>query len=160
MIKNINMGLSQSILKVNFETIQNLIKNNTNSLNNLYYKNNNIYLINTLNNNEQNCLISSTIPYNEEENLINKIINNGNQKEIIIILYGKNSNDNSLYNKYNQLINLGFSNSNVYIYLGGLFEWLLLQDIYGYDLFPTTSKELDLLKYKSNQLLNISLLEY
>jgi hypothetical protein len=41
-----------------------------------------------------------------------------------------------------------------------MFEWLLLQDIYGKELFPTTKKELDLLRYKSNQLLSIGLLEY
>ena len=29
-----------------------------------------------------------------------------------------------------------------------MFEWLLLQDIYGYDNFPTTIKELDILKYR------------
>jgi hypothetical protein len=29
-----------------------------------------------------------------------------------------------------------------------MFEWLLLQDIYGAASFPTTSKELDILKYK------------
>ena len=49
--------------------------------------------------------------------------------------------------KYNQLMQLGFK--NVYIYPGGLFEWLLLQDIYGNELFPTTNEEKDLLKYKS-----------
>jgi len=36
----------------------------------------------------------------------------------------------------------------VHIYPGGIFEWLLLQDIYGDDMFKTTSKELDILKYK------------
>jgi hypothetical protein len=41
---------------------------------------------------------------------------------------------------------LGFE--NVYIYRGGMFEWLLLQDIYGFDEFQTTSKITDLLKYK------------
>jgi hypothetical protein len=41
-----------------------------------------------------------------------------------------------------------------------MFEWLLLQDIYGAAEFPTTKKELDLLKYKPSQLLNIALLEY
>lgn len=136
------MGLNHSILKVSFENIQSIIKNNNiNDFNNSKY-----YLINTLNNNEQNCLINGTIDSQEEEKLINSLINNGNQKEIIIIIYGKNSNDNSLLNKYNQLINLGFS--NVYVYFGGLFEWLLLQDIYGQELFPTTSKEIDLLKYR------------
>ena len=43
-------------------------------------------------------------------------------------------------------MSLGFY--NVYLYNGGLFEWLLLQDIYGFDEFPTTKKELDILKYK------------
>ena len=41
--------------------------------------------------------------------------------------------------KYDQLIGLGFV--NVFIYPGGLFEWLLLQDIYGYDNFPTQNKK-------------------
>jgi hypothetical protein len=36
----------------------------------------------------------------------------------------------------------------------------MLQDIYGIQEFPTTKKELDLLKYKPNKILNISLLEY
>jgi enhancing lycopene biosynthesis protein 2 len=46
------------------------------------------------------------------------------------------------------------------VYTGGLFEWLLLQDIYGTQEFLTTKKELDLLKFKPNKILNISLLEY
>ena len=75
-----------------------------------------------------------------------------------IIVYGKNSNDEKIYKKYNQLVSLGFY--NVYIYIGGLFEWLLLQDIYGETDFPTTKKELDILKYKPNKLLGIELLEF
>ena len=43
-------------------------------------------------------------------------------------------------------IGLGFC--NVYVYPGGIFEWLCLQDIYGEKEFPTTSKELDILKFK------------
>ena len=43
---------------------------------------------------------------------------------------------------------------NVYVYPGGLFEWLLLQDIYGEDNFPTTLKELDILKYKPLSVFN------
>jgi len=38
--------------------------------------------------------------------------------------------------------------ANLYVYIGGLFEWLLLQDIYGDEEFPTTSKIIDILKYK------------
>jgi hypothetical protein len=55
-------------------------------------------------------------------------------------------------------LSLGFY--NIFVYTGGMFEWLLMQDIYGKELFPTTKKEVDLLKYKPNQLLNIALLEY
>ena len=46
-----------------------------------------------------------------------------------IIIYGKNSIDITAENKYNQIKSLGFM--NVLLYSGGLFEWLLLQDIYG-----------------------------
>jgi hypothetical protein len=35
----------------------------------------------------------------------------------------------------------------------------MLQDIYGIIDFPTTKRELDILKYKSNKLLDIHLLE-
>jgi hypothetical protein len=43
--------------------------------------------------------------------------------------------------------------------MGGIFEWLMLQDIYGEEMFPTNKKELDILKYKPVPILNISLLE-
>ena len=33
-----------------------------------------------------------------------------------------------------------------------LFEWILLQDIYGESLFPTTSKQHDILKYRPPKL--------
>ena len=60
--------------------------------------------------------------------------------------------DDSIVRKYNQLTGLGLI--NVVVYPGGLFEWLLLQDIYGNDSFPTTKKELDILKYKGKKLGN------
>ena len=41
---------------------------------------------------------------------------------------------------------------NVYIYPGGLFEWLLLQDIYGSEDFPTTIVERDHLKFKGKSM--------
>jgi hypothetical protein len=140
------MGNSQSSsIKINFEDIQYIIKNPEGHI-----------LINTLSSSEQNCLIINTININNEENIINNCIIKG-LKHIKIIIYGKNSNDDKIYNKYNQLTSLGFY--NVYIYNGGLFEWLMLQDIYGEKEFPTTKKELDILKYKSNKVLNIPLLE-
>ena len=141
------MGNSQSSsIKINYEDVQFIIKNPEGHL-----------LINTLSGSEQHCLIVNTININNEENIINTCIKRG-AKGIKVLIYGKNSNDEKLYNKYSQLTSLGFY--NVYIYTGGLFEWLMLQDIYGEKEFPTTKKELDLLKYKSNKILNISLLEY
>ena len=139
------MGNSQSMKKINYEDMQTVTKNPE------------IYLIiNTLSPADQKCLIVNTILAEEEEILINKYLKEN--KSIRIIIYGKNCNDESVQKKYQQLLTLGFY--NIYIYSGGMFEWLLLQDIYDKDLFPTTKKELDLLKYKPNQLLNIALLEY
>ena len=100
-------------------------------------------LINTLEANMQNCLIKNTVNIHEEESLINMLLNTSINKSIII--YGINCNDDKIFKKYEQLIKLGFT--NVYIYVGGMFEWLLLQDIYGDDLFPTTTKTIDHLRY-------------
>ena len=50
------------------------------------------------------------------------------------------------------MIALGFS--QLYIYYGGLFEWLLLQDIYGND-FSTTTQNLDILKYRPKPLFQL-----
>ena len=140
------MGNSQSIQKINYEDVQYAIKNTQQFL-----------LINTLSALEQSCLIPNTTSIEHEEQLINNFLKIGN-KQVKIIVYGKNYTDEKIYTKYNQLLSLGFY--NIYIYVGGLFEWLLLQDIYGEAEFPTTKKELDLLKYKPNKILNIHLLEY
>ena len=141
------MGNTQSSsIKINYEDIQYVIKNPEVNM-----------LINTLGENEQNCLIINNVNFKNEEGLINKFLKTGN-KQVKLIIYGRNCNDEKIYTKYNQLTSLGFY--NVYIYSGGLFEWLMLQDIYGSEEFPTTKKELDILKYKPNKVLNIQLLEY
>ena len=116
---------------------------------------NNYIIINTLEPTMQNCLIANTTKIENEEALMNSIIKKSNRSPIIV--YGKNSNDEKVYKKYEQLIKLGFI--NVYVYVGGMFEWLLLQDIYGNELFPTTSKELDILKYKSQQVFDVKYIE-
>ena len=139
------MGNTQSMKKINYEDMQTIIKYPE-----VYF------IINTLPLSEQLCLIVNTTLANEEEMIINKFMKEN--KGIRIIVYGKNCNDENVNKKYQQLLSLGFY--NIFVYFGGMFEWLLLQDIYGKDLFPTTKNELDLLKYKSNQLLNIGLLEY
>ena len=131
------MGNTVTIRKVNFEDIQYAIKNK-----------NKCILINTLGSNEQVCLIKNTVPVDAEEKLINKYLSE--KVNINIIVYDKNENAPNLMKKYNQLINLGFI--NVYIYPGGLFEWLLLQDVYGKDIFPTTYNELDILKFKGKSI--------
>jgi hypothetical protein len=140
------MGNNKSIQKINFEDIQYAIKNHETHV-----------LINTLNTNEQDCLLPNTIPALDEEKIINKLIQNCHLN-IKIIIYGRNCNDDKIYVKYNQMSSLGFY--NIYIYTGGLFEWLLLQDIYGPDDFVTTKKNNDIIRYKPNKILNISLIEY
>jgi hypothetical protein len=93
-------------------------------------------LINTLPMTSQHCLIPKTIPYHMEEKIINDILNDASVQPLqyYIVLYGKHSTDDSVDKKYRQLIQLGFT--NVFIYYGGLFEWMLLRDIYGEDKFP------------------------
>tara|TARA_B100001057_G_C22855569_1_gene952538 strand:- start:3292 stop:3726 length:435 start_codon:yes stop_codon:yes gene_type:complete len=131
------MGNNQSINKINFEDMRYFIKN----------KNERI-IINTLPESQQSCLITNTVDPLNEVKVINKFMG---KKDLKIIIYGRNCNDKTIHEKYNNLYNLGFT--NLYLYSGGLFEWLCLQDIYGYEQFPTTTKEIDLLKFKSKPLL-------
>jgi len=132
------MGLSYSINKVNFEYVQNYCN----------FKNDKLLLINTLDYSKQECLIKNTIPASKEEDILNGFLKKN--KSIKILIYGENCSDNKVIEKYNQLYKLGFI--NLYVYIGGLFEWLLLQDIYGEDEFPTTSKIYDILNYKGKNL--------
>ena len=127
--------------KVNFEDIQYIISNSKEYI-----------LINTLPIDEQDCLIKNTLEYNLEEKRINELLNNYDYN-IKIIIYGKNTNDETVEKKYKQIFGLGFS--ELFIYYGGLFEWLLLQDIYGFQEFPTTNKVLDILKYKPKSKIKI-----
>lgn len=107
-------------------------------------------LINTLPVYEQTCLIQSTIAASEEEIIVNAMIRNVNVPDKKIIVYGKHANDESAETKYNQLVEMGLR--EVYIYTGGLFEWMLLQDIYGQEEFPTTETVLDILKFRPPKL--------
>ena len=70
-------------------------------------------LINTLSSDFQSCLISGTVPINQEEKMMNELITKN--PEIYVIVYGKNSNDETIYKKYNQLNDLGFSNVRLYM---------------------------------------------
>jgi hypothetical protein len=134
------MGNQSSITrKVNFEDVQEIIQNKKKAI-----------IINTLDPSEQSCLISKTIMISNEENMINTYLKKN--KHINIIIYGKNAHQTKLFKKYEQLLKLGFI--NVFIYPGGLFEWLCLQDIYGKENFPTTTDELDILKFKGPSIFN------
>ncbi len=128
------MGNVSSVYRCNFETIQEMIKANSRD----------IILINTLDRNNQSCLIQGTLSVGDEIKVIDESLRKRQKKTIYI--YGKNYNDETVYKKYEQLSKI--SQFECYIYLGGLFEWLLLQEIYGCSLFPTNGSEQDLLKYK------------
>ncbi len=128
------MGNVSSVYRCNFETIQEMIKANSRD----------IILINTLDRNNQSCLIQGTLSVGDEIKVIDESLRKRQKKTIYI--YGKNYNDETVYKKYEQLSKI--SQFECYIYLGGLFEWLLLQEIYGNSLFPTNGLEQDLLKYK------------
>ena len=137
-------GQPSSMNKVNFEDIQWLIEHQKSHL-----------LINTLKKENQQCLIKGTIPIDKEENIINS---NLKRKDIKIIIYGRNTNDEQIIKKFKQLYLLGFY--HIFVYPGGLFEWLCLQDIYGGAQFPTTRPELDILKFKPPpQICNFNLIK-
>ena len=136
------MGNKLSVKKVGFEDIQYIFKCNKDHI-----------IINTLSETEQGCLIKNTVTPKHEVEIINKAIG---KSSLYIIVYGRNCTDDTIYKKYQSLGNLGFT--NVFVYPGGLFEWVCLQDIYGNDNFPTTSQERDILKFKPNTILNQLLL--
>lgn len=140
------MGNDISKCKINFEDMQNITNNSSDYI-----------IINTLNENMQQCLIINTLRVSDEEEIINELLHNNN-KDKKIVIYGKNNEDEKIYEKLSQLAKLGFT--SIYIYSGGMFEWLLLQDIYGNDMFPTTCTELDILKYKPFPKINVKYLTY
>ena len=137
-VKTEELKTDGPVYEVNFEDVQQTIQTNNKYL-----------LINTLDANNQECLIKGTITPESEVKTINDNMNNTNLR---IIIYGKNSADEDVLKKYTQLNKLGFY--NIFVYSGGLFEWLLLQDIYGSDNFPTTKIELDHLKYRAKSTFN------
>jgi len=134
------MGNANSIQRINFEDLQ-------------VAQAKGWVIINTLPATEQNVLISSTTLCNDEIRVVELAIK---RKEPIVV-YGRHCNDETIYSKYTQIKQLG---GQVYLYTGGLFEWILLQDIYTRVKFPCTGLSdttVDLLKYKPCNILNINL---
>jgi len=125
------MGAQISTTKINFEDVQYALAHDG------------FILINTLPAGQQECLIEGTIHADDETSTLNKYLRQNIGVKIVV--YGLNSGDERVDAKCQQLRSLGFF--NVYAYMGGMFEWLLLQDIYGSKIFKTTSSQLDHLKY-------------
>lgn len=113
-------------------------------------------LINTLPVNQQQCLIKQTLSMENEETTLNNLIDRSLYQTKIAV-YGTHHCDPTVEKKHKQLLELGFT--HVYVYRGGLFEWLLLQDIYGRSEFPTTSNTLDILQYRPKKMLDTPLLK-
>lgn len=117
-------------------------------------------------------LILGTLTSEEEEAVINGILEDGEEgmnentqhtedgmlvdlNDVLIVVYGQGSGDESVLKKVKLLRSLGFGNT--FCYLGGMMEWLLLRDIYGEIEFPLcgvvgggggVSKNVDPLFYK------------
>ena len=137
------MGNQVSLVpKVSYEDIQMVVYRNS-------HIQHSTLLINTLPPSLQHCLIKTTVDIRFEERIVNALIHK--KSDIMIIVYGKNSNDITILHKYDQLVKLGFT--NVHIYTGGIFEWMLLHEIYGKDLFKITKYEIDILRYRPKSVL-------
>lgn len=137
------MGASISVPKLNFEDIVHILKSHK-------CDKSRYIIINTMPIDMQSHLIFGTLKIDEEVYTLNSLIKSN--IDINIVIYGINCSDNSVVKKYEQLRKLGFY--NVHVYLGGLFEWILLQDIYGNESFQTTSSEkIDILKYRGTSYL-------
>lgn len=137
------MGNQVSLVpKVSYEDIQMVVYRN------MHVKHSTL-IINTLPPSLQHCLIKTTLDIRFEERIVNTFIEQ--KPDIMIIVYGKNSNDITILHKYEQLVKLGFT--NVYIYTGGIFEWMLLHEMYGKDLFQITKHEIDILRYRPKSVL-------
>jgi hypothetical protein len=137
------MGNQVSLVpKVSYEDIQMVVYRN------MHVKHSTL-IINTLPPSLQHCLIQTTLDIRFEERVVNTFIQQ--KPDIMIIVYGKNSNDITILHKYEQLVKLGFT--NVHIYTGGIFEWMLLHEMYGKDLFQITKHEIDILRYRPKSVL-------
>jgi hypothetical protein len=137
------MGNQVSLVpKVSYEDIQMVVYRNS-------HVQHSTLLINTLPSTLQHCLIKTTLDIRFEERVVNALIHKS--PDIMIIVYGKNSNDITILHKYDQLVKLGFT--NVHIYTGGIFEWMLLHEIYGKELFKITKYEIDILRYRPKSVL-------
>lgn len=113
------MGISVSLEKVSSLDIKYIQQERMNEF----------YIITTLKQTSLHAipLIAGTLEPNDEERIINDLIKN-KEFDKGIVIYGANSCDVKVIEKYKQILKLGFT--NVFVYIGGLFEWLLLVEAY------------------------------
>jgi len=106
-------------------------------------------VIHTMNVADELILIKGTLLSHQEVNRINMWLSNDDFNNEIYIYGYSNADYNKLLQRQKQLNGLGFK--NVYIYFGGMFEWLLLRDVFGADEFPLDGvlkgAIVDILKY-------------
>ena len=126
------MGVMYSMPSYNYHQLQDRMKKND------------IILINTLPLTRQDCLIKGTLKAFIEVEYMNKLLKTNKNKEIV--LYGIHHTDASVVQKYNQLKKLGFT--NVHIYFGGMYEWLLLQEVFDTINFQTDGTIQNIVDYK------------
>lgn len=74
-------------------------------------------------------LIKGTLKAHQEVDQINNWLSNNTFHNDIYIYGYSNADFNKLLQRQKQLHGLGFK--HVYIYFGGMFEWLLLRDVFG-----------------------------
>ncbi len=129
------MGAGASAERVTYEDVQRAQKDSG------------ALLVSTLPASEQGCLLATTLPPAAEERELNSCLKQGDGGRLVIV-YGRNTLDLSPEKKCKQLTGLGFS--RVRLYAGGLFEWALLQDIYGPALFPSTTPCGDPTRFKDS----------
>ena len=113
-------------------------------------KENTHILIHVMDKTDQSVLIKGTLTIEKEITIINSLLSASKQGDTRIIIYGKNTDDfHKVVKRYKQLCDLGF---DAFVYIGGIFEWLLLQEIYGSSEFPIEFSQkqtgfLDILKF-------------
>ena len=95
-------------------------------------------VIHTLNSEYQDSIIPGTVQDTREESIINEMLTRIDIPDKPIIVYGKNARDETPVTKVNQLKSLGFR--DISIYSGGMFEWLLLNEVYGSNEFPVENR--------------------
>jgi rhodanese-related sulfurtransferase len=131
------MGVMYSMPSYNYYQLQDRMNKQKNNQND-------IILINTLPITRQDCLIKGTLKAIVEVEYMNKLLKTNKNKEIVV--YGIHHTDKSVIQKYNQLKKLGFT--NVHIYFGGMYEWLLLQEVFDTTNFQTDGIVKNIVDYK------------